>query len=244
MATALDVITDALQMLGVYDPNETLTDADAQTGLSVLNDMLDSWSNESLTTFAWLTNSFPLVANQQSYTVGPGGNFNTTRPLQILTGPGTCFIRDTNSNDYPVDVVAQDVWNLIGLKDNTSDIPDTLFYDPQFPLGIINMFPVPIITYTLFFSSQLQLADLPLITTPISLPPGYKLALGTNLAVALKPYFADGNLDPIIIERAAKSLGNIKRTNMREIVAVYDSEIVSRTSPTYNIYRDRSNGAN
>lgn len=246
MATAQDVITDALQMLGVYDPTMPLSDSDAQLGLSVLNDMMDSWSNESLSCFAILEQSAPLVPGQQSYTIGPGGNFNMTRPLKIMDGPVSAYVQDGNGNNYPMEVVTRDKWNLYGNRSNvvTSDFPDVLFYDPQFPLGIINVMPFPTIAYTMFWDSYLQLSEFANLSTAISLPPGYKLAMGTNLAVALKPYFADAQLDPIIAARAMDSKGNIKRTNIRPSVAVYDSEIVSRAQVSYNPYTDRTGSSN
>jgi len=240
MTSALDIISDALQLLGIYGQGSTLTAADAELGRTTLNDMLDSWSNESLSCFAILTQSTVLVPGQQTYTIGLGGQINATRPIRLINAAGSAFIRDASANDYPVRVVQQDSWNLIGLKTTTSQIPNTLFYDPQYPLGIINLFPIPMLAYTLFFDSYLQLIDFSTLTQTVVLPPGYTLALKTNLAVALKPYFLDQQIDPIVIERARISLGNIKRSNIRPVEATFDAEIVSRGSPIYNIFRDRT----
>ena len=239
---ATTIIFDALQRLGVYNPTDTMTSADASTGWSVLNDMLDSWSNESLTTFAYTESSGTLVPGQQSYNVGPGSSFNTLRPLRIPEGPGMARVRDANNNDFDMTVVTRDRWNMIGLKQNTSDIPDTLFYDPQMPVGIINIFPIPTIAYTLFWDSYQQLTEFPDLTTNVTFPVGYNLAIKTNLAVQLHPFFLEGEVSGPIARAAAQAKANVKRTNNRPIVANYESEIVSRASPTYNIYRDRSGG--
>ena len=236
------LILDALQKLGVYAATETLNSSDAQLGLNVLNDLMDSWSNENLVTYANLEQSFTLVPGTAAYTCGTGGTGVSVRPLRIPEGPGRARIRDTNNNDYDIAVITQDQWNLIGLKTNTSDIPDTMFYDPQYPLGIINIFPVPQQAYTLFFDSYLQLQEFPTLSTNMSLPLGYKLAITTNLALELQPYFTDAEANPLLVRSAAKALGNIKRTNMTPIKAVFDPEIVSRASPVYNIYRDRAGG--
>lgn len=242
MATAADVILDALQMLGVYGAGDTVSAADQAIGLSVLNDMLDVWSNESLASFCILEQSVSLITGQQSYTIGTGGNINATRPLKILEDPGTCFVRDQNGNDYPVAVVPRDEWNLIVDKTVSSNIPDVLFYDPQFPLGVINLWGVPNIGgYTLFFDSYQQLGGFPTAATTFSFPPGYKRAVGTNLAVSLKPYFADGQLDPLILKEAAETKGSIKRTNRREIFAQYDAYITASGNGQYDIYNDSYN---
>lgn len=240
--TAGDIITDALQMLGVYAPGETLSAADASRALVVLNDMLDSWSNESLSCYAILSQSTTLIPGVSQYTIGPGGAVNSTRPLRLINGPGAAFILDDNGNRYGVDVVPLDQWNLIGNEEVDSDVPNTLWYDPQFPLGVLNFFPIPNIGWTANWTSYLQLSDFASLTTPVSLPPGYNLALKANLAAELNPYFTSQPLPPDVQRKAMMSKGNIKRTNMRPLVAVYDPEIISRATPTYNVYTD-SNGS-
>lgn len=240
--TALDIITDAMQLLGIYAPGDPLTDADAERGLSVFNDLLDTWSNLTLSCFTILENSFPLVPMQNQYTIGPGGQINTTRPLKLIDGPGAAYVQDFNGNNYGVSVVPRDQWNLFGNRSNlvTSDFPDIIFYDPQFPLGVINIMPFPTIAYTMFFDSYSQLAELTDLTSTLSLPPGYKRALTTNLAVDLQPYFAVGQINPLVVAMAMKTHGDIKRTNMRPNVAVMEPELVSRAQISYNIYLDKS----
>lgn len=239
--TALEIVTDSLELLQIYGAGDVISAADSGRMLSVLNDMLDSWSNLTLACFTILENSFPLVAGQQSYTIGPGGNINTTRPLKILDGPGTAYVQDFNGNNYGVSVVPRDQWNLYGNRSILiqSDFPDTLFYDPQFPLGIVNVLPVPTINYTMFFDSYQQLADLATLTATLSLPPGYKRAIVTNLAVSAKPYFKTAQIDPLIVLEAKETFGNIKRTNLRSNVAVMEPELVSRAEVSYNIYTGR-----
>jgi hypothetical protein len=242
MTTAQNLIQTSLEMLGIYAPGETLTAADASRGLQLLNAMMDSWSNESLACYAIQEQSLPLVVGKNQYTVGPGGNLNGTRPIKIIEGPVAAYIMDQNQNRYPVQVIPQDRWNMIGLLTNTSNIPDTIFYDPQYPLGIINVFPTPNESNTLYFDAYLQLTDFSSLTSPMSFPPGYEAAIFSNLAVWIKPFFKDAQLDPDVRELASKTLAAIKRTNMRQNIANYDAEIVSRASPTYNIYRDSTAG--
>lgn len=239
--TALDIVTDSLELLQVYSPGEQISDADYERMLSTLNDMLDVWSNLTLSCFNILEQSLVLVGGQQSYTVGPGGYVNGQRPIKILDGPGTAYVQDFNGNNYGVTVVPKDQWNLYGNRSEliTSDFPDTLYYDPQFPLGIINLMPVPTINYTLYFDSYSQIGDLANLNTTLSLPPGYKRAIVTNLAVSAKPYFKTAQIDPLIIAEAMKTHGDIKRSNMRPNVALMEPELVSRAQISYNPYTDK-----
>lgn len=240
--TASDVVNDSLQLLQVYPPDQPLSDADLQKGLEVLNDMMDLWSNESLTCFAWLTQTFTLIPGVSQYTVGPGGHINGARPLRVSDAPGAAYLLDQSNNRYLMDVLDQLMWNTVTTAVANSNLPDTLFYDPQFPLGIINVWPTPSVGYTCSFLSYLQLAEFPTATTAISLPPGYKRAMVTNLAVMLKPYYLDSQLDPDIKQEARETKATVKRTNMRTQVAVFDPELISRGNQVYNIYADRGAG--
>ena len=130
------------------------------------------------------------------------------------------------------------------MLNETSDLPDTLFYDPQFPLGIINIFPLPLLAYTVYFDARLQLQSISNLATAFSLPPGYMKAIIDNLAVEAWPWFKQGDPPLKMVETAGKSLGNIKRTNIKQSPAPYDSAVVSRAASTYNIYSDTVNRGN
>lgn len=242
MSTALDIITQALRRIGVYGPNDTITDADAQDCLVRLNDMLDMWSNENLMCLTELEQSGALVVAQNSYTIGSGGNFNVTRPIKIKDGAGAAYIQDTNGNNFPVDVVQRDQWNLIGNRGSsiTSNYPTTFFYDPQYPLGVLNVFPTPNTTFTAFWDSYLQLTDFATLSSSFSMPPGYKKAMQDNLAIEIWPDFWGDGAPQLLTELASKSKAAVKRANTRPVVAVYDPELVSRSQSSYNIYRDSS----
>ena len=240
MTTALDLITDSLELLGVYSPGDQISAADSARSLSVLNDMMDSWSNESLTCFANLTQSFYLVVGQSQYTVGPGGFINGERPLRVLDAPGSAYLLDQYGNNYPMNVDDLLTWNITTTAAVNSDLPDHMYFDPQFPLGIINIWPQPAFSYQCFFTSYLQLSDLSTLTSSFSMPPGYKRAIVTNLAISLKPYFTSAQLDPDIRLEARETKGNVKRNNMRTQIATYDPEIIARGSSTYNIRSDRN----
>ncbi|HXJ61891.1 MAG TPA: hypothetical protein VNU68_35075 [Verrucomicrobiae bacterium] len=247
VVTARDIIQDALELMGIYSPGDTISAADLSRSLSTLNDMMDVWSNESLATFDWITQTFPLVPGQFQYTIGPASlnpDIVGERPLRVSDAPGSAYLLDNNLNRYLMDVVDQLTWNIQTTAVANSDLPDHLFYDPQFPLGIINVWPTPSVGYTCSFLSYHQLGNFQSAATVFSLPPGYKRAVTTNLCLSLKPYFVSGTLDPLVILEAKETKGIVKRNNMRTQVAVFDPELVSRGNQVYNIYSDRGTGRN
>lgn len=69
-ATALDVITGALKRINELAAGETPDDDTANDALVVLNDLLDSLSNEHLACYARVENIFNLTSGQNIYTVG------------------------------------------------------------------------------------------------------------------------------------------------------------------------------
>ena len=77
MATALDYITDALERINAYAPGESLAPLDAARGLSLLNDLMDSLSNEHLACYQRVENIVNLASGQGIYTIGTptGGTF-------------------------------------------------------------------------------------------------------------------------------------------------------------------------
>lgn len=238
--TALTILKDAFMQMKLYAPGQTLLDADAEYGLNLMNEMLDEWSNTAYACFANLEQALPLVPGKQQYTIGPTGSPDIVapRPIAILTGQGAAYLVDVNNNRYPVNVIEQDQWNTIGRLVNTSQLPDTLFYNPQFPLGILNVFPQPLIAYTLYFDARLQLANFTSLNASFSLPPGYKAAIKNNLVIRLWPAYKQGDPNALLIGLATQSLADVKRSNIKLSPSPYDSAVVSRARSTYNIYND------
>jgi hypothetical protein len=239
MDTAAQIVEDAFQSIQVYNPGELILPADMARGFKTLNDMLESWSNESLTCYATLEQSLTFIPGTYQYTIGPGAMIDTVRPIRLRHGFGTAYVFDQTSNRYPLEVITQDRWNQIGnILQVNANIPMYLWYDPQMPWGILNFFPIPNIGWQVFFDSYLQLQRFDDLTVEINLPTGYSMALKRNLALELGPYYPNAVVTPRLQTAAENSKANVKRSNYRETIAQYDSEIVSRAKATYNIYRD------
>jgi len=74
----------------------------------------------------------------------------------------------------------------------------------------------------------------------VQLPPGYERAIQQNLALELEPYYPTAVISQLLRMQAAESKGNVKRSNVRPVIAVYDKELTRSGHPRYNIYSDRS----
>ncbi len=204
--SALDIITGAAKLLGVVFKSEVLSSDEANDGLVLLNDMLDTWSNDNLTTYSYTIESFPCTG-ALSYTMGTGGNFNTSRPINLVTA-----VVRLGSIDYPLDIIPPDEFQeYIALKSIPGPIPKVLTYDNGYPLGIIKTYPVASSGTTLYLQSNKPLSNLSALTTTVDLPPGWKRALKYNLAIDMAPQYG---VDPsqVVVAMAKQSLGAIKRS--------------------------------
>lgn len=203
--SALDIVTGAAKLLGVVFKSEALDADEANDGLILLNDMLDSWSNDDMTTFSATLESFALTG-ASSYTIGVGGTFNTSRPIDIQSA-----VVRLASVDYPLKLITQDQYQEeIAIKSITSPIPQYLTYDNGYPLGTIKMYAVPTSGSTLTLLSDKPLANLSALTTVVDLPPGWKRALKYNLAMDLGPQYGV-EVPASVAATANTSLGAIKR---------------------------------
>ena len=203
MTTARDIIKKAMQKNGVLTKNESPDGDEASDALSALNDLISSWSNDSLLIYARLSESFPLVSGQASYTIGTGGDFNTDRPLQILTA----FTRIGNI-DYDISIIDEGAFDSITQKSISSSIPDVMLYETGFPLGTINIYPTPT-TGTLHIRSEKQLSQLPTLDTDLEFPPGWERALVYNLAVEISSEYGQP-VDQATYQIAMDALNKIK----------------------------------
>lgn len=89
MTTALGIIKSAMRKVGVLTKTENPSADEAQDGLEMLNDLLSSFSNDSMVIYARYSEDFTLSGGTGSYTIGTGGAFNTARPVKIISA----FIR-------------------------------------------------------------------------------------------------------------------------------------------------------
>lgn len=228
--TGLDIIKRAMKLAGALMAGETPTDDEAQDCLTHLNDLLDSWSAQSLTLFAQRRNAFNLTTDTQAYTIGAGGTFNIVRPLWVLSAK---VIQDRNATtpiEIPCEVLTVEQWAAIPVKSTKSTFPYSLWYDHAWSagLGTISVYPIPdngtaqLVLYTP--TPHTAFADL--AVTDYTFPPGYAEALRYNLAKRLFVEFGR-QADPLVVQMADETLAFVKRANERPALARCGPEFIA-----------------
>ena len=212
--SALDIITDSLVKLGVYAPGEPISAADSATSLAVLNDMIDAWSNEYVFFYSLTTVTATLTSSKVSYTIGPtGADITAPRPARIAYGPNEAS-NTISAVKTLMNVVSAVEWQAGPSLSVATGTPDTLYYDPQYPLGVLKVSPIPNAGGTFSFNSWVPLQSFPDLSTTYTLSFGGEEALRSNLAVALKSYFADTQLDQITAIRAVETKKALAYSNV------------------------------
>lgn len=183
MTTARQLIKSALRKIGAITKNENPTADEAVDGLQALNGILSSWSNDSTKIYARAIESFVLTSGDGEYTIGAGADFNTTRPVSIVSA----YVR-SGDVDYTLEKVTDSDFADIGFK-SVQGIPRYINYDYNYATGKIKLYPVPGSGYTLYLISEKELSTIASLDTDIAFPPGWERALIYNLALDLSPEY-------------------------------------------------------
>jgi len=202
MTTANDIIKAAFRLGGITTTGDAPDAQETQDALSSLNDLIASISNDSLFIYARTTEDFTLTSAIE-YTIGAGGDFDTARPIDIVSA----YIR-RGTIDYSVAIISDEQYAAIPLK-STSTIPYFLNYTASYPLGTIKLYPAPIAGDKLFLLSEKPLENLTLNQT-LSMPPGWSRYLKNQLAIELAGEYGQ-QIPPTVVENARDAMGAIKR---------------------------------
>lgn len=220
--TAFDVITSALRLVGVLAAGEQPDEPDANDCLQVFNDMIDAWNAERNAIFTTQTQDFPFVAGQQSYTMGPGGDFDTQRPARIDAMSAILLYNASNPVEVPMSLYTVDQWqNDVPVKQVNGNFPQLCYDDGGFPLRTLNMWPIPIDQPNVVRIYSWQALAAQTLTSQVTFPPGYAQALRYNLAVLLGEEY-NHSASQIVVGIAIQSKARIKSMNAPDLLLQSD----------------------
>jgi hypothetical protein len=239
IVTVQDIIEAQLRLIGVLDPVEPADAMMITNAIQANNIMLDSWSAKRLMVRALVQEGFPLVAGKASYTIGVGGNFNTSKPMTV-TG---AFLRDGQSVDTGMSIYSEDQYKARDDKSITQGRPDALWYDPGLTqqavqTGTIWVYVIPDGTtpYTLFVTQQKMLTEFVNPTDTLTMEPQYFRAL--KFCGAIEQYYEYRKHTqpiPMEIKKAAReSMSTIMTLN--SVQGLVPLDVPGSKRSVFNIY--------
>lgn len=218
--TATTICIGALELLGVIDPEDSPAPAMLAGAFRRLNMMIGSWSLQPLTIPVVAREVFPIVSGKGGtntpYTIGPGGDFNTTRPAKL---DGVGLILAPVGGSSAVEMVraqlTDDMYQFLAIKDLPNSLFTYAYYNATFPLGELSLWPVPNQSVNSIAIYRLQpLAPFTSQAAAYDFPEGADEAVEYNLARRLlSVYSVDAQKKADVIELAKSSLAIYKRSN-------------------------------
>jgi hypothetical protein len=217
--TYRDLITSALRLLGVKGQGQTMSGNEAETGLDVLNEILDSWNSYSGLLFQTQSDIIPLTG-ASFYPLGNMTGTNPQRPSELL---GAWF-RNTSNYDLPLEVLANSDFANIGQKDLIGAYPRVVYLDVGATTSLLRIYPVGASVGSLVVQYIAPLSGVGL-DTPEVLPPAYRQALRYNLACNLAAEYGK-EVSPAIMTTAMTSKAMIINANatvpLMDFTSIFD----------------------
>jgi hypothetical protein len=216
--TALDLITASLKRLGVLSGIETPSADLAEDGLERLNDLIETWSTESLTLWTEITiGGVPLPTvlppGRAGYTVGPGGEINTPQRPSVIASVSWLLTGSTPAiTEYKLEPMLRQEWENEQVKLLATTQATKYYYQPDWPLGLLYFWPRPSVSFSVWVYVPVPFTGFPTLTSPVDLPPGYYRALRDNLALELAPELGRPVENSLLVS-AYDALAQLKRTN-------------------------------
>jgi len=211
---------------------ETPSAGTSQDALFALNQMIDSWGTEKLSTFTTQEQVFSWLPGLISQTLGPSGDFVGDRP--VLMDDATYFVDASTGISYGIKIINQQQYDGIAVKTVTSTFPQVMWINTNYPNIDMHIYPVPTKVLEWHFISAAQLTQPATIATPLYFPPGYLRAFRYNLACELAPEFGV-EPSPTVSRIAMYSKRNLKRINNPDDIMSIPYAIVS-TRQRFNIF--------
>lgn len=231
MATVRDVVKSALRRINAYGDGEALSAETGELALETVNYIFEQWTLDKLMSYQVVQENYPLTINQQDYTIGASGNFNTTRPIDIQSA----FIR-YDDTDYQLFKLTDDEWSNIGTKDDTSTFPRYFYYRPAFPLGTISFYGKPTDACTVYLNLTKVFAA-GTLDTALSFPPGYTEMLALDLAIRLAPIYAY-QVPAELYNQRYDLFQKIAIQNSQVWTPITDVGVITTMGGDYDVYSD------
>ncbi len=237
------LIAGAFGILNVFQPGASIPDAQEQFAFTFLNWMLGQWALQSGTIPAITREQFTLTAGKggpsNPYTIGPGGDFNTTKPPSqaSLTGASLVLGGTSPAVIIPRALLTDDQWEGLRIPELTNALFTEVYYNPTYAsgLGTINLWPVPNTTAnSLILWRKQQIAQFTGVTQSVTLPDGYEEPIVGALAQRLAEPFGR-TMPPQWDDLANRALGIVKRSNLKLADLPQDPAFTHNRSGGYNI---------
>jgi hypothetical protein len=211
------IIGTALRKAGVVGIDESIERPMLNDALGDANDLLAQWAPQRYLVYHLKTYNI-VSTGAQTYAVGLGQPFNINPRPDRIESAYLRLLNNTAPNgqfaDLPLDIIpSMENYNQIVLK-NLGTLAWRIFYDPDWPVGVLYPWPVPQPSMCgIFVTFKETLTRFANLQDKINLPPEYQPALKWCLAEVLQTSYQLPR-DPEITKFARRALNAIRLANV------------------------------
>lgn len=216
LTTPQSIVTFALKASGILGVGQSALAQDNNDVFDALNGMIATWNRKRWLIYHLLDVSLQ-TTGAQSYTVGPGCDFDVPRVDRLEAAFFRQFVQNVpgqNEVDFPLEILqSREDYNNVALKKLPS-WPKYIFFDSGYPTGLV--YPWPIAQaglYELHLTLKAHLPQFTALIQDINLPDEYHEALWTNLTVRVCAMYPGSVLTPAVEGLAKASLSTIRVAN-------------------------------
>ncbi len=221
--TGTYVIRRALRLFGELGQGRQVDQPELADGLEVLNDLVSQWRANSLTIPYEAVSQYSLVSSQQTYSLGPGGDFDQARPT-FIRGIGLVLLEPDIPTELPLALISAQYWPMVTQKTQQSTYPTFCYPQMAAPLIALNFWPVPTQANDIRIYYPAVMSSFATPDTSYDVPEGYPMALIYALARLLAPEYGM-TLTPEQIETADQAMVTIASVNVNTDVLRVDSAL-------------------
>ena len=227
--TANDLILNAFYQLGELAVGEPADGFMKQTGLFLINQLLDSFSCAQVYVPFETNVDFLMETGKDSYTISniviPDifGNRLVSLDYANYTYQSIVYpLQITNKSQY---------YNLVRLN-NIQARPVTIFLDKQIRESIVTVYPIPDQIYPTTLRGKVMIDSLQYNTIIDQVPPYYQSFLQMALTRRLKSYYPSGNWSAEDEQEYTRMFDDLKSSNELDMT-IRTSGILTRERDTY-----------
>lgn len=239
MAVVSDLITTALQEIGVFSQGETPDASVFDTALVYLENMIDAWGAEELTLSTQSRLAITWPSSTSTRTIGPSmADITAARPVWInqinYVIPGS-----SPAVEVPLGAMDRDSYAVNSIKGLQSSLPLDFFYQTSLTdtSGTIFLWPQPSQALTLYLYAPQAVGVPTALGDTLIGPPGYQEAFVYQLAMRLCNPFGR-TMPPSLPALAEQAMARMQRPNNMPGLLGIDQALVPSSGGAYNILTD------
>jgi hypothetical protein len=178
--SAARLIKYAMKDAGLLAKGQEPSSLDYAENMNRLNDLINTWQLTGIKLFLLQDISVTPVVGTQTYTFGPGGEVDMTKPLRIIDA----YYTDASAVNRPLTSIAYQDWNRLSARTEVGST-NQYFVDKRVATLEVSVWPSPDTNTalgTFHFICQTQATNFVSITDTMAFPSEWAMALRWGLA--------------------------------------------------------------